>query len=85
MDKKCTLVFFPQNDTGNVIIIPTRNWFLKSFDVTKLQLNLCQKHSFLNQLTHSVATDISLNYEFSTRKVQVQNMLYTENYFECQN
>ena len=32
----------------------------------------------MNQLTHNMTTDCSLNYEFSTRKIQVQNMLCTK-------
>ena len=43
-----------------------------------LQVNLCQKYSFLNQLTHYMTTDCSLIYDFSTRKIQVQNMLCTK-------
>ena len=31
-------------------------------------VNLCQKHSFLNQLTHNMTTDCSLIYNFSIRK-----------------
>ena len=47
----------------------------------KIQVNLCQKHSFLHQLTHNMTTDCSLNYKFSTRKLQVQYMLCTSNWF----
>ena len=47
------------------------NWML-------VQVNLCQKHSFLNQLTHNMTTDCSLITDFSTRKIQVQNMLCTK-------
>ena len=36
-----------------------------------LQVNLCQKHSFLHQLTQHMTADCSFNYEFSTRKLQV--------------
>ena len=43
-----------------------------------LQVNLFQKRSFLHQLTHNMTTDCSLNYEFSTRKIQVQDMLCTK-------
>ena len=43
-----------------------------------IQVNLCQKDSFLNQLTHNMTTDCSLNPEFSTRKFQAQNMLCTK-------
>ena len=42
------------------------------------QVNLFQKHSFLNQLTHNMTTDCSLITDFSTRKIQVQNMLCTK-------
>ena len=40
-----------------------------------VQVNLCQKHSFSNQLTHNMTTDCSLIPDFSTRKIQLQNML----------
>ena len=43
-----------------------------------VQINLCQNHLFLYQLTHNVTTDCSLNYKFSTRKLQVQCMLCTQ-------
>ena len=43
-----------------------------------LQVNLFQKHSFLNQLTHDMTTDCSLIPNFTTRKIQAQNMLYTK-------
>ena len=38
----------------------------------QLQVIICQKHSFLRQLTQNMTADCSLNYEFSTRKLQVQ-------------
>ena len=53
----------------------------KGFDVSLrrfLQVNLFQKHSFLNQLTHNMMTDCSLITDFSTRKIQSQNMLCTK-------
>ena len=37
-----------------------------------LMVILCQKHSLLHQLTQKMTADCSLNYEFSTRKLQVQ-------------
>ena len=48
--------------------------YIKDLISTFLQVNLCQKNSFLNQLTHNVTTDCS----FSTRNIQVQNMLCTK-------
>ena len=42
-----------------------------------LQVNLCQKLLFLRQLTHNMTADWSWNYEFSARKLQVQNMYRT--------
>ena len=38
---------------------------------SKIQVNLFQKHSFLHQLNHNISKDCSLNYKFSTRKIQV--------------
>mgnify|MGYP001399959719 CR=1 FL=1 len=43
----------------------------------RLQVNFCQKLLFLQQLTHNMTTDSSLNYEFGKRIVQAQNMLCT--------
>ena len=37
-------------------------------DWIALQVNLCQKHFFLHQLTHNMTKDCSLNYKFSTWK-----------------
>ena len=39
--------------------------------------NIHQKLLFFHQLSHSMTTDCSLNYEFSTQKLQAQNMLCT--------
>ena len=39
-----------------------------------LQVNLFQNNLFLHQLTHNMTKDCSLNYEFSTWKLQAQNM-----------
>ena len=41
---------------------------------SNIQVNLCQKHLFLDQLTHNVTNDCSLIYQFSTWKLQAQNM-----------
>ena len=43
-----------------------------------LQVNLFQKRLFLHQLTHNRTTDCSLIIDFSTRKIQAQNMLCTK-------
>ena len=57
-----------------------------------VQVNIFQKHSFLNQLTRNMTTDCTLNYHFSTWKFLSQNMSRTcwehvayINCFECQN
>ena len=47
--------------------------------ICPLQVILCQKHSFVYQLTQNMTTDCSLNYQFSTRKLQVQYILCTTN------
>ena len=44
------------------------------FILNLLQVNHCQKLLFLHQLTHNMTTDWPLNYEFSTWKLQAQNM-----------
>ena len=43
-----------------------------------VQVNLCQKHLFFNQLTHNMTTDCSLIPNFSAKKIQVQGMLCTK-------
>ena len=43
-----------------------------------VQVNLCQKLLFLPKLTHNRVTDCSLNYKFSTWKLQAQITLCTE-------
>ena len=50
----------------------------RTFQVNKLLLNLFQKHLFLHQLTHNTTKDCSLNYKFSTWKLQAQNMGRTQ-------
>ena len=49
----------------------------KNLGVHMVQVNLCQKHLFSHQLTHNMTRDCSLIYQFSTWKLQAQNMLYT--------
>ena len=46
-----------------------------------LWVNLFQKHLYLHQLNHSMTKDCSLNCEFSTWKLQAQNMLCTQIFF----
>ena len=36
--------------------------------IRTVQVNICQKHLFLHQLTHNMTTDSSLNYVFGTWK-----------------
>ena len=38
----------------------------KTQDLNSVQVNLCQKHLFLHQLTHNMSNDCSLIYQFST-------------------
>ena len=40
--------------------------------ICPLQVILCQKNSIMYQLTQNMTTDCLLNYQFSTRKLQVQ-------------
>ena len=47
---------------------------LKEKMFSLLQVNLCQKHLFLDQLTHNMTKDCSLIYQFSTWKLQAQNI-----------
>ena len=48
-------------------------WIFQPLKVS-VQVNLCQKHLFLDQLTHNMTKDCSLIYQFSTWKLQAQNM-----------
>ena len=43
-----------------------------------LQVNLFQKHLLLHQLTHNMTKDCSLIYQFSTWKLQAQNILMSK-------
>ena len=38
----------------------------EGFSLTHLQVNLCQKHLFLDQISHNVTKDCSLIYQFNT-------------------
>ena len=44
---------------------------------SQVQVNLFQKHFFLNKITHNMTADCSFIPEFSTRKIQAENMLCT--------
>ena len=50
------------------------SWFLAIWpsSLLSVQVNLCQKLSFLHQLTNNMTTDCSLNYKFNTWKFQAQ-------------
>ena len=71
----------PNRGTFLICLYPTKA-LDKAFNLRNLevwlQVNLFQKHSFLIQLTHNMTTDCSLITDFSTRKIQVQNMLCTK-------
>ena len=43
-----------------------------------IQVNLCQKHLFSHQLTHNMTKYCSLIYQFSTWKLQAEDMLSTK-------
>ena len=59
-------------------IFSSDSWRDCSVLTSLLQVNLCQKHLLSYQLTHNMTTDCSLKYEFSTWKLQAQNMLCTQ-------
>ena len=50
----------------------------KNMKSISVQVNLCQKHLFLDQITHNMTKDCSLIYQFSTCKLQAQNMVCTQ-------
>ena len=71
------------------IIVWLNHWFEQIMDLIEsdhwlfwpkvtVQVNLCQKHLFFNQLTHNMTTDCSLIPNFSAKKIQVQDMLCTK-------
>ena len=64
----------PVNKIEIQIFIPE---FSPIFQFELVQVNLCQKHLFLDQLTHNMTNDCSLIYQFSTWKQQAQNMRRT--------
>ena len=47
-----------------------------------VQVILCQKHSFLHQLTQNMMTDCLLNYNFSSRKLKLFSMLKQTQFHE---
>jgi hypothetical protein len=57
-----------------ICVIVIKCWCVK---VMAVQVNRCQKFLFLHQLTHNMTTDCSLNYQFSTWKLQAQNIRRT--------
>jgi len=54
---------------------------IQSLEQVQMQVNLCQKLSFLNQLTHNMTRDCSLNYKKNTGSEYVAYKYC----FECQN
>ena len=83
----CTELTLPGKDARAVLgvfgssvcnIFLSQHWEALSRNFKpSLQVNQCQKLSFSNQLTHNITTDCSLIPDFSTRKIQLQNMLCT--------
>jgi len=84
------LMYFDRNINGNrdVKFLECDKWSLHWYknltlqstvcwELTLIQVNLFQKHLFLNLLTHNMATDCSFIPEFSTRKIQAENMMCT--------
>ena len=60
-----------QNYQGN------SQWTIPGLFCVQVQVNLFQTHLFLQQLTHNMTKDCSLNYKFRTWKLQAQNTLRT--------
>ena len=60
-----------KQDLNSKLCIPS------TLNIDLIQVNLFQKHSFLNQLTNNMTTDCSLIPDFSARNIQLQNMLCT--------
>ena len=52
-------------------------WVIKLSSIILIQVDLFQKHLFLHWLTHNMTKYCSLNYQFSTWKLQAQNALRT--------
>ena len=66
------------NETDNSSNFKQSNKVVDKPGKFQIQVNLFQKHSFLNQLTHNMTTDCSLITDFSTRKIQAQKKLCTK-------
>ena len=60
---------FWQNPTWNCRLEKS-----KPVRIFLIQVNLCQKHLFLDQPTHNMTNYCSLIYQFTTWKLQAQNM-----------
>ena len=60
------------------VVILLTSFRINGWRLKTIQVNLCQKYLFTRQLTHNMTTDCSLNYEFSTRKFQVDNTFCTK-------
>ena len=70
------------------IFLLFRNWWILKYDFPliikvlsnfisnkrQIQINLCQKNLFLDQLTHNMTKYCLLIYQFSTWKLQAQNL-----------
>ena len=63
LDFNLMIFFKGQKLTKFFVLIPFN---LRSVHFRYVQLNLCQKHLFLHQLTHNMTKDCSLDYELST-------------------
>ena len=52
----------------------TKSLWPEMHNFVQVQVNLCQKLWFLQQLTHNMTTNCSLNYKLNTWKLQAHNI-----------
>ena len=74
----CGLIDLRISASDKDLPVPYNNFFCSKWWIFLDHFSpsyFCQKHLFLHQLTQHMTKDYSLNYEFSTWKMQSQNML----------
>ena len=75
---KIWLTHLTQTETIITNVPPLAKLSIFRWQNDDLQINLCLKNLFLQQLTHNMTKDCTFNYEFYTWKLQTENMLCTQ-------
>ena len=79
---KMGIIFNFKNNAVNIIVIKNHNWW--QFFPALIKINLCQKLSFLNLLTHNMTRDCSLNFKTKKKTIFVHNFFWACNFREIQ-